>query len=334
MTLLKLLLTLLIIVILLYAIGPQVKSGEYTDGLINIPDTGMALQQWLALKESKYKLKPDNNARIIWNNDSLKQRTKYAVVYLHGFTASQEEGDPTHIEFAKAIGANLYLSRLSEHGKDTSDPLYNMTATSLWESAKEAYAIGKKLGEKVILMGTSTGGTLAIMLAAEQYPEIAGLVLMSPNIEIKDPFAFLANDQWGLQIARLVIGGKSRIAPDSSNIYKKYWNYQYRNESIIQIQQMLEDKMTKETFKKVNQPLLMLYYFKDDQHQDDVVRVSAMLNMFNRISTPPSLKREVAIPEAGDHVLGSYIKSKDLETVKKETIKFASDMGWMAAGSH
>src|SRR5512139_551474 len=99
MKLLKLLLTLLVILIILYAMGPQVKSGVYTDGLYNIPDTGMALQQWLASKEGQYKLKPDNNARIIWNNDSLKQRTKYAVVYLHGFTASQEEGDPTHIEF-------------------------------------------------------------------------------------------------------------------------------------------------------------------------------------------------------------------------------------------
>jgi esterase/lipase len=333
MKLLKLLLALFLVAVIFYALGPEPKPGEYTDGLFNIPDTGAALQQWVAAKESRYKLKPDNQARIVWNNDSLKNRTKYAVVYLHGFTASQEEGAPTHIDFARSIGANLYLSRLSEHGKDTSDPLYNMTATSLWESAKEAYSIGKKLGDKVILMGTSTGGTLAIMLAAEQYPEIAGLVLLSPNIEINDPFAFLANDQWGLQIARLVIGGKSRTASDSSEAYKKYWNYQYRNESIVQVQQMLEDKMTNETFKQLNQPLLMLYYYKDDEHQDPVVRVSAMLNMFDKISTPPSQKRKLAVPEAGDHVLGSYIKSDDLKTVEKETQQFAADMGWTAGRS-
>jgi esterase/lipase len=328
MKFLKFLLILLVVLSAIYLLGPHPAPGQYADGLYNIPDTGKALEQWLATKESLSKIKPDNEARIVWNNDSLKQRTKYAVVYLHGFTASQEEGDPIHMNFAKSIGANLYLSRLSEHGKDTSAPLYYMTATSLWESAKEAYSIGKQLGEKVILMGTSTGGTLAIMIAAEQYPEIEGLVLMSPNIAINDPLAFIANDQWGLQLANFVLGGEMRTIANSSDIYKKYWNYQYRNESIIQVQQMLEDKMNTETFSKVKQPFCMLYYYKDEQHQDPVVKVSAMLQMFDQISTPPAQKRKVAIPEGADHVLGSYIKSKDLKTVEEQVLKFATDMGW------
>jgi hypothetical protein len=33
-------------------------------------------------------------------------------------------------------------------------------------------------------------------------------VLLSPNIAINDPNAWLLNDHWGLQIARLVVGGK------------------------------------------------------------------------------------------------------------------------------
>jgi esterase/lipase len=328
MKFLRSLLILFLVFLIVYAFGPQVKSGDYTDGLYNIRDTGLVLEHWLDLKESKLKLKPDNQARIIWQNDSLKTRTKYAVVYLHGFTASQEEGDPVHTNFAKSIGANLYLARLSEHGKDTSEPLYNMTATSLWESAKEAYSIGKQLGEKVILMGTSTGGTLVLMLAAEQYPEISGVILISPNIEINDPLAFIANDQWGLQLTRFVMGGNMRTLKNTSPEYQKYWNHQYRNEAILQVQQLLEDKMTTETFRQINQPLCMFYYYKDEEHQDPVVRVSAMLNMFNSISTPENKKRKVPVPEGGDHVLGSYIKSKDLKTVDIESLKFARDMGW------
>ena len=46
--------------------------------------------------ESRRPVKPENEARIIWQNDSLKNKTEYAVVYLHGFSASQEEGDPVH----------------------------------------------------------------------------------------------------------------------------------------------------------------------------------------------------------------------------------------------
>jgi hypothetical protein len=140
--------------------------------------------------------------------------------------------------------------------------------------------------------------------------------------------AFIANDQWGLQIASFVLGGEMRTVPNSSDDYKKYWNYQFRNESIIQVQQMLEDKMNSKTFSQVNQPLCMLYYYKDDQHQDPVVKVSAMLNMFEQIATPISQKRKIAIPEGGDHVIGSYLKSKDLKMVEEQVLKFATDMGW------
>jgi alpha-beta hydrolase superfamily lysophospholipase len=52
--------------------------------------------------------------------------------------------------------------------------------------SSEVYAlIAKKLGKKVIIMSTSTGGTLSLQLAAA-FPEIAGLVMYSPNIEINN----------------------------------------------------------------------------------------------------------------------------------------------------
>ncbi len=326
MKLFKILLIIAVAIGIAYLLGPKPSPGQYTDGLYPVKDTGAALQQQVEANEARYTLKPDNQARIIWDNDSLKNRTEYAVIYLHGFSASQEEGDPVHTNFAKNIGANLYLARLSEHGKDTVDALYHMTATSLWESAKEAYSIGKQLGKKVIIIGTSTGGTLALMLAAEQYPEIAGIILYSPNIAINNSMAWMSNNPWGLQVGRMVLGGNNNIAPDKREIYQKYWNGSYRVESITEVQQLLEEKMTPETFKKVNQPLLMLYYYKDDVHQDSTVKVSAMKEMFSQISTPADKKRAVALPNTGNHVIGSYIKSKDLQSVEDETLKFAREI--------
>ena len=35
-----------------------------------------------------------------------------SVVYLHGFSASQEEGDPVHYDFAQKFGCNLFLAAL------------------------------------------------------------------------------------------------------------------------------------------------------------------------------------------------------------------------------
>ena len=163
------------------------------------------MEKYIANNESKHKLKPDNEARILWYNDSTKEKTEYAVVYLHGFSASQEEGDPVHYEFAKKFGCNLYLARLAEHGVDTTVPLANYTAEKSWRSAVEAYAIGKQLGRKIILMSTSTGGTLALKLCAE-FPDISANIMMSPNIAINDPNAWLLNNHWGLQIAHIIVG--------------------------------------------------------------------------------------------------------------------------------
>jgi esterase/lipase len=322
----RIFLLILSILLILYMMGPRPRKGEYTDGLKKIPYDGLALEQWIQAKEAKAVTKPDNQARIVWMNDSLKNKTKYAVVYLHGFTASQEEGNPVHTSFARFIGANMYLSRLSEHGLKTDKPLMNITATSLWESAKEAYAIGKKLGDSVILVGTSTGGSLALMLAAEQYPEIAGLVLMSPNIAINETFAFLLNDQWGLRIARMVKGSENVVSKDTTSIYRRYWYSPYRLEGAVELEQMLEEKMTASTFKEVKQPTLLMYYYKDEENQDKVVKVSAMLDMFKQLSS--KTKKQVAIPNAGDHVIGSAIKSKDWRTVQKEAEDFAEFMRW------
>lgn len=51
-----------------------------------------------------------------------------------------------------------------------------------------------------------------------------------------------------------------------------------------------------------------------------------MKRMFRQLETPENLKRQVAIPNAGDHVLGSYIKSKDLQTVEEECEKFVEEV--------
>ena len=325
MRFLKRLLAVILVLVIIYFLGPHPSHPVYNTSLTEVPSADTSLEKYIGQQESQHKIKPNNEARIVWANDSLKQKTEYAIVYLHGFSASQEEGNPVHRNIAKQFGCNLYLSRLSQHGIDTTDALYNMTVDNLWESAKQAYAIGTQLGKKVILMGTSTGGTLALQLAAE-YPEIAGLILYSPNIAINDPNAWLLNNPWGLQIARLVKKSDFNTAKNNSPEYKQYWNYQYRLEATVQLQELLETAMNTNTFSKVKQPTLTLYYYKDEQHQDEVVKVAAMKEMMAGLGTPASQKKMVAIPEAGNHVLASPIQSKDIVRVEKETVVFMKEI--------
>jgi esterase/lipase len=305
----------------LYFLGPMPERPKFDLTLPVVPQAPEALERYVANQESKHKLKPDNEARIIWN-DSTRSKTKYSVVYIHGFSACQEEGDLVHEKFAKKFGCNLYLARMADHGIDTVDQLIDFTPDRWWASSKEALAIAKAIGENVIVMSTSTGGTMALMLAA-QYPEdVFALINMSPNIAINDPNAWLLNNPWGLQIARMVIGGKERTFPKDS-LKDQYWNNPYRLESVTQLEELLEAKMNKDTFSKIRCPSLTLYYFKSEKEQDPTVKVSAMLEMNQQLGTPAELKETVAIPNAGGHVLGSRVVSKDLPTVEEAVEKFA-----------
>ena len=311
----------LFVLLVLYSVGPNPATPIYSTELPSVPSIGL-LENYITCIESAHHLRPNNEARVVWANDSVKQKTDYAIVYLHGFSASQEEGNPVHRNIAKQFGCNLYLARLAEHGMDTTEQLVNLTPENYWKSAQQALAIGKQLGNKVILMGTSTGGTQALQLAATYPNEVAALVLYSPNIAINDPKAWLLNNPWGLQIARLVKGSPYLVADDTRPIYRQYWDRPYRMEATIALEEMLETTMNKETFSKVKQPTLLLYYYKDEQHQDRIVKVSAMKEMFDQLATKDSDKRAIALPLTENHVIASPIKSKDVAGVERETKSF------------
>lgn len=306
----------------IYLLGPHPEKPFFDDVLPYISNQ-ISIDDYVSEMESNFKIKDNNEAKIIWA-DSSHQITEYAIVYLHGFSASQMEGDPVHRNIAKQFKCNLYLARLAEHGLTGSDAMLNLTAENLWVSAKEAYAIGKKIGKKVILMSTSTGGTLSLKLAAN-FPEVAGLILYSPNIEINNPSAFLLNDPWGLQIARMVQGSKYNNVAYTHKDFPKYWNPHYRLEATVALENLIEATMNEQLFKKVNQPCLALYYYKDDAHQDKVVKVAAIQRMFTQISTPANLKVMKAMPKTENHVLASPLVSKDAEGVEKETAKFIAE---------
>ncbi|HVU98766.1 MAG TPA: alpha/beta hydrolase [Puia sp.] len=322
----KLWLLIPVLLIVIYFVGPHPSKPVYSSAQPAVPAEPAALESYIRSQEAGHRLKPDNEARIVWA-DSTRKKTPYSIVYLHGFSASQGEGDPVHRYIAAKYGCNLYLPRLAEHGIDTVDAMVNLTPDRYWASAQEALAVGRQIGDKVILMGTSTGGTLALQLAYTYPDQVAALVLCSPNIAINDPNAWLLDDPWGLQIAHLVTGSDYIIAKDDYGPqWRQYWYPKYRTEAAVALEQLVETTMKKENFAKVTQPVSLFYYYKDETHQDSTVKVSAELNMFDQLGTPAALKYKEAMPEAGTHVLTSSIRSHDIPGVEKGISHFLSDI--------
>jgi pimeloyl-ACP methyl ester carboxylesterase len=318
-------LILTIIIVIVYFLGPKPKipylQFNVSEGL---SDNIYNLEQDINQKElSIPNLKPDNQARIVWANPNNKSKTEYCIVYIHGFSASCGEGYPVNQNFTKRYCCNMYMARLAEHGIESSEELLNLTPENYLESAKEAVSIGRQIGKKVILMSTSTGGTLSLAIASEN-PWIHSLILFSPNIAVADNISNIFLLPWGMQIARLLKGKYNEF--DEPTEVAKYWNIKYRLEAIRTMKVLIEATMSDTTFKKISQPLFLGYYYKNEKEQDETVSVKRMLEMFDQVSTPENGKRKIAFPDAGCHPIPSGIYNKNAKSVEEETYRFVEEI--------
>lgn len=319
----KFLRSLSIIVLLLgaiYLLGPRVEKPNFdpTPVIIDVPI--QELETWINQKEEQVGNVRHGNASKILFKDSIPKKTKYSVLYLHGFTASGKEGEPVHNMVAQALEANLYIPRLYAHGLEEAEPMLEFNNETYWNSGKEALAIAKELGDQVIVLATSHGGALALSLAND--PDIAALVLYSPNIALYSNTSKILSRPWGLQIARFMKGGNYHFMDGPSEEKKMYWTTKTRLESLLHMQKFLDLKMRKSTFQKVTVPTLLAYYYKNDSLQDKVVSVPAMLKMFDQLGTPKALKEKIAFPDVADHVITSYITTNKFDEVALATIAF------------
>ncbi len=314
------LLSLIIIGVAIFLMGPQIPGAALSTDYPEFNMDLVSLQRWVENKEyNAGEIKFDNEAKIIWK-DSIPTKTKYAVVYLHGFGASHKEGYPVNVNLADSLEANIFLARLTGHGLKAQNGFQGLTPEKYMQSATEALSIGEELGEKVILIGTSTGAAQALWLAA-QYPEkVEALVLYSPYIALRDESnAQLVLGPWGKQITKLTLGGEisETQRPDS---VAAYWSTYYHVDSYYSLFSMIEAISDTEVFNKVQCPVFLAYYYKNEDEQDDVVSVKAMQEMFDQLGT--SQKKQLAFPNSGDHVIASYLRSSEWLAVQDSTWKF------------
>jgi len=316
---------LLAVVAVGYVAGPRPETKLPTGTIPAVTADLTNLDADVARYEANFKLKPDNEARIMWADSGKKQKTPYSFVYIHGYTASWGEGSPVNTNLAKQFGSNLYLARTAGHGLDSPDAMIDLTPADYIESAERALAIGKQLGDKVIVMGTSMGGMLTLYLAS-RHPEIAGIVLFSPCIEVADPSAKLVTGPWGQQILDQVMPDKYVHNKDMAEDRKQYWYEQYHSNGIITLQTILDEYATPETFGEIKQPAFLAYYYKDEKHQDPTVSVAAMLKMYDDLGTPKDLKRKAVFPDADAHVITSDLTTKSWPAVQAATVTFLTDV--------
>ena len=127
---------------------------------------------------------------VLWNN-SNKNRTKYSIVFIHGFTTTGYQSKEFLNKLSSELDANLFMTRLSGHGVPY-EGTKQMQIDKIMYDVSEAIIIGEKIGKNVILVGHSLGGALSMLAADDEVlsKKIDTLVLFAPGNSGFSSFAF------------------------------------------------------------------------------------------------------------------------------------------------
>ena len=222
-----------------------------------------------------------------------------------GFSATRQELAPTPELVANALGANLFESRLAGHGL-SANPLTDVRAEDWLADAAEALAIGARLGERVIVVGTSTGATLALAMADHPLMKpVAALILVSPNFGPGDRAARWLTRPGGPWLARYLIG-ETRTWKPHNQAQAQYWSTSYPTAALIEMMRLVDFARAKLPLALEPSVLMLL------SRNDKVISADAALRAFDRIDAP--LKRLVELSQVGDpsqHVLAGHILSPE-----------------------
>jgi len=310
------------VLVIVYMLGPKVSTEELRIEFPTVPTRLNELSKYISTREdSVIGLKKDNEAYIVWADSANKSKTPYSIVYIHGFSASPMEGDPVHRFLAAHFGANLFVTRLPEHGIDRQNGMEYLSAQALANAAGEAYQIGKSLGDEVIVIGTSMGGALTILLASQQ-PDIKAVVLYSPAIRDNGQRLEAFFSPWSKKLMEMTMMENKVLYQNREGEKLAYWSDQIHVNGYESLAVLMYSEMNKPTFQKIKQPVFLGYYYKNEEEQDFVVSVPKMLEMFDQLGTASNLKIKKAFPNTGDHVIASSVTSKDWEGVMFSTIDF------------
>jgi pimeloyl-ACP methyl ester carboxylesterase len=211
---------------LVFVLGPRVPA----DTTIRFDPSAIGddPQGYVARKEATVPgIRDGLEKEIIWANPMVHAKTPFSIVYIHGFSASKGEIRPLPDEVAEQLDANLFYTRLTGHGQDGA-AMAEGSVNAWINDYQEALAIGRAIGDKVIVISTSTGGSLAAWAATQPGASdgVAAIAFISPNFGVKAPGAEILTMPWGKQIAELVAGKDRSFVPRNA-LHEKFWTYKY-----------------------------------------------------------------------------------------------------------
>ena len=290
--------TALVALVVIFLLGPRAKllarrpDVEVPDDL-SLPE----LADWLAEKERQV---PDivegTEAGIQFASPESPEKTSLCFLYIHGFSASWPETHPVTARLATRYDANVLQARLAGHG---SGPDAMIAPAEHWlESVAECWEIATRLGDRVVIVATSTGAPLSVWLASLPgvSERLEALLFMSPNFRIRTRFDFLLTAPWSNRWLHLILGRHREWKP-SNDGEAKFWTWRYSTLALIEMQKVVNWVRGRD-LKKFTTPLAVMYMVNDP-----TIDPAAAIHAF----TQWGAERKALIPvivegEAAEHV--------------------------------
>lgn len=299
-----------------------------------LPEAVADPDRWLAerlIEEDALGVWPQAMPRIHRNVDG---KSDTAILFIHGFGACRAEGEHIVDQIADEWKANVLYMRLPGHGRDA-DAHAAALPQDYTRTVSEALNVTESLGDKVVVMGASTGGLLATWAAASYPKRVDAAILVSPLFDYSAGWvSVVAGNRLPYGMARLVMG-RDRYAgwseeADSPALpgYEDHWLIEQRLRAVVRLEGLRRGVVRQPGFPAaVTSPVLLLHYYADETRKDDVVSTDAIVSTFDEMNggRPHQHSRRVPIAD-GDHVLTSVHIRADHETVLTSIRVFLTDV--------
>ncbi|WP_299292432.1 alpha/beta hydrolase [uncultured Tateyamaria sp.] len=247
---------------------------------------------------------PGVEKRVIWAGDA-GARTDWSILYVHGFSATSEEIRPVPDQVAAALGANLIYTRLQGHGRSGA-AMAEGSVQGWVNDLAEGLAAARLAGDRVLVMSTSTGGTLVAATAqnSDMMQDVAGLVFISPNFGLNNPLAKLLSWPAARYWLPPLAGAERSFEPRNAE-HGTYWTTQYPSVAVMPMAALIDATVAMDHSK---QTIPALFWFAE---ADTVVRPDITADIAAAWGGPTQVVNPVMGPQDDpqSHVIAGRIMS-------------------------
>lgn len=242
-----------------------------------------------------------------------------AIVYLHGFSATRKELHPTLDLVRDDLAANIVFVRLRGHGLEGGD-LSQASASAWLADGERAYQLASRVGDRVVVVGNSTGAPIALDLLVRHAAEdqLAGGVLLSPNFAVQNALAELLVMPWGAPIITTFM--PSRCGPQETEAQRRYWTRCYTSWAVVAMQDLLTSarRLSPEA---VRDPVRVFY-----NPDDHVLDTGYARSFLGRIPDVDFVEVEAAPDEDGHVLAGDFKAPSGTQPLRRQLVRWIGEM--------